>query len=56
MLEAYPIDPDGGRISSAFAYVGTTGLFESVGFERIVVTNSKSGNKARWIMRRSLTE
>ena len=53
-LEAYPIDPEGGRISSAFAYVGTTGLFESVGFERVVETSSKSGGKSRWLMRLAL--
>lgn len=54
-LEAYPIDPEGGRISSAFAYVGTTELFESVGFERVIATDSKSGRMTRWLMRRSLT-
>ena len=50
-LEAYPIDSEGGRVSSAFAYVGTTGLFESVGFERVVQTSSRSGGRPRWLMR-----
>ncbi len=50
-LEAYPIDPGGERVSSAFAYVGTTGLFEAVGFERVVQTSSRSGGKPRWLMR-----
>ena len=54
MLEAYPIESGAGRVSSAFAYVGTTRLFESVGFERIVQTSSKSGGRPRWLMRRSL--
>ncbi|UWX98224.1 GNAT family N-acetyltransferase [Arthrobacter zhaoxinii] len=53
-LEAYPIDAGGGRISSSLAYVGTTGLFEAAGFERVVETASKSGGKTRWLMRRSL--
>lgn len=53
-LEAYPIDSGGGRISSASAYVGTTGLFESVGFERVVETSSRSGGRRRWLMRRAL--
>lgn len=53
-LEAYPVDTDGGRISSSLAYVGTTALFESAGFERVVETASKSGGKTRWLMRRSL--
>ena len=54
-LEAYPIDADGGRISSSLAYVGTTGLFEAAGFERVVQTASKSGGKARWLMRKFLS-
>lgn len=55
MLEAYPIDPEGRRVSSAFAYVGTTALFESLGFERVIVTDSKSAGLTRWLMRRNLT-
>jgi GNAT superfamily N-acetyltransferase len=54
MLEAYPIELGAGRVSSAFAYVGTTRLFESVGFDRIAATASKSGGRPRWLMRRSL--
>jgi GNAT superfamily N-acetyltransferase len=53
-LEAYPVDPGGGRISSALAYVGTTGLFESAGFERVAETASKSSGLTRWLMRRDL--
>lgn len=55
MLEAYPIDPKGERINSAFAYVGTTELFESAGFERVVATSSQSAGMTRWLMRLSLT-
>lgn len=54
MVEAYPVDPAGGRTSSTFAYVGTTGLFESLGFERVVATTSRSGGMTRWLMRRTL--
>lgn len=53
-VEAYPVDPGGGRISSALAYTGTTGLFESAGFERVVQTASTSGGRRRWLMRRNL--
>lgn len=53
-LEAYPIDPAGGRVSASFAFVGTTRLFESAGFERVEVTSSRSGGLERWIVRRSL--
>lgn len=54
-LEAYPIDPMGGRVNSAFAYVGTTGLFESAGFSRVVATASRSAGMTRWLMRLPLT-
>lgn len=50
-LESYPIDSEGGRVSSSFAYVGTTALFESAGFERVVETDSRSGRVRRWLMR-----
>jgi GNAT superfamily N-acetyltransferase len=53
-IEGYPIDSASGKISSAFAYVGTTRLFESVGFERALQTSSKSGGAARWLMRLDL--
>jgi GNAT superfamily N-acetyltransferase len=53
-IEGYPIDSARGKVSSAFAYVGTTGLFESVGFERSLPTSSKSGGAERWLMRLDL--
>lgn len=53
-VEGYPIDSSVGKISSAFAYVGTTRLFESVGFVRAAPTASTSGGAARWIMRLDL--
>jgi GNAT superfamily N-acetyltransferase len=54
MLEAYPVDSEGGRISSSLAYVGTTRLFESA-FTRVTETRSKSGGVKRWLMRLDLT-
>lgn len=56
VLESYPIDPAGARVSSAFAYVGTTALFESVGFERVLATSSRSGGQPRWLMRRAMDD
>jgi hypothetical protein len=50
----YPIDPDGARVNSAFAYVGTTSLFEAAGFKRIETTKARSARLPRWIMRRDL--
>jgi GNAT superfamily N-acetyltransferase len=51
MLEAYPVDPGETRISGTLAYVGTTRMFESAGFERIVETQGHSGGLVRWLMR-----
>lgn len=50
-MEAYPVDPKGARISTAFAYVGTTGMFERAGFKRVVLTDSTSAKLPRWLMR-----
>lgn len=54
ILEAYPIDSQGERVSSSFAYVGTTNLFESAGFVRVAETKSTSGKAKRWLMRLDL--
>lgn len=55
-LESYPVDPGGTRLSGAFAFVGTTGMFESAGFTRVQETAARSGGLPRWIMRRELGE
>jgi GNAT superfamily N-acetyltransferase len=51
VLEGYPVDPAGGRISATLAYVGTTSLFEAAGFQRVQPTTSTSGRATRWLMR-----
>jgi len=53
-LEAYPIDPEGARVDVAFAYVGTTSMFERAGFRRVVETASRSAGRTRWLMRLDL--
>ena len=53
-LEAYPVDPQGQRISTSFAYVGTTVLFERAGFDRVLETSAKSAGLNRWLMRLEL--
>lgn len=50
-LEAYPIDPEGKRVSGAFAYVGTTSMFERAGFRRVLLTEAHSAKLPRWLMR-----
>jgi GNAT superfamily N-acetyltransferase len=54
-LEAYPIDPGGKRIDTAFAYVGTTAMFERVGFHRVTETAARSAGLPRWLMRLELS-
>jgi GNAT superfamily N-acetyltransferase len=54
VLEGYPVDNDGRRLSSSFAYTGTVHLFESAGFERIAMTSATTGRMPRWIMRNDL--
>ncbi len=54
VLEGYSIDPDGARVSSAFAYVGTTSLFDAAGFKRIEPAKARGASLPRWIMRRDL--
>lgn len=55
-LEAYPIDPQGGRIDVAFGYVGFTPMFEAAGFRRIVETAARSARRPRILMRLELEE
>ncbi len=54
-LEGYPIDPAGKRVSTSFAYVGTTSMFEAAGFRRVTVTAAQSARLPRWLMRHDLT-
>lgn len=50
-LEAYPIDPEGGRVDTSFGYVGVTPMFEKVGFRRVVETEAHSDRRPRILMR-----
>jgi GNAT superfamily N-acetyltransferase len=50
-LEAYPIDPEGGRVDVAFGYVGVTPMFEKAGFRRVVDTAAHSDRRPRILMR-----
>jgi GNAT superfamily N-acetyltransferase len=53
-VEAYPVDTEGDKISSTFAYMGTTSFYEKAGFERVQLTQARSGGRPRWIMRKDL--
>ncbi len=53
-LEAYPIDPEGQRLNTASAYVGTLAMFEQAGFRRVLPTAARSAGLPRWIVRLDL--
>jgi len=53
-MEGYPVETDGARISAAFAYVGTTSLFETAGFVKVAETSSRTSGMSRWIVRLDL--
>ena len=50
-LEAYPIDPEGGRVDVSFGYVGLTPWFEKLGFRHVVETGAHSDRRPRILMR-----
>jgi GNAT superfamily N-acetyltransferase len=50
-VEAYPIDPEGGRVDTSFGYVGVTPMFEKAGFRRVVETAAHSDRRPRILMR-----
>lgn len=53
-VEAYPIDPEGGRVDVTFGYVGVTPMFEKAGFRRILETAARSDRRPRILMRLDL--
>jgi GNAT superfamily N-acetyltransferase len=53
-LEAYPVDTRGARIHGTAAYVGTIGMFEHAGFQRVLETDARSARLPRWLMRLDL--
>jgi GNAT superfamily N-acetyltransferase len=53
-VEAYPIDPEGHRVDSGFAYVGIASMFDAVGFERVLVTDGHSAGLPRLLVRLDL--
>lgn len=55
-LEAYPIDPGGQRIDVTSAYVGTMGMFEMAGFQRVLETSAHSAGLTRWVVRLELSD
>lgn len=55
VLDAFPVEPEPGRrVPVSAAFVGTVGMFERAGFDRLGPTNATSGRLTRWHMRRGL--
>jgi len=54
IVEGYPLDTQGAKISASFAYVGTVAMFEGAGFSRVMPTTSSHSGILRWVMRREL--
>jgi GNAT superfamily N-acetyltransferase len=54
-LDAFPVEPEPGRrVPVSAAFVGTVGMFERAGFDRLAPTDATSGRLTRWHMRRKL--
>jgi GNAT superfamily N-acetyltransferase len=53
-LEAYPVEPSGQRVDTAFGYVGFVPMFEAAGFRPIVETAARSDRRPRILMRLDL--
>ena len=54
IVEGYPLDAGGAKISASLAYVGTVTMFEAAGFSRVMPTTSRHSGILRWVMRREL--
>lgn len=54
-LDAFPVEPEAGRrVPVSAAFVGTVGMYERAGFDRLAPTGATSGRLIRWHMRREL--
>lgn len=54
-LDAFPVEPEPGRrVPVSAAFVGTVGMFERAGFDRLGPTDSTSGRLTRWHLRREV--
>ena len=54
IVEGYPVDTEGGRITSASVYTGTRSMFEGAGYEVVAPSTSKaSKGTPRVVVRRT---
>jgi GNAT superfamily N-acetyltransferase len=52
VIEAYPIETDGQKVSATLAFTGTTSMFNKAGFKFCSYTQAKSAGLPRVLMRR----
>jgi GNAT superfamily N-acetyltransferase len=50
-VEAYPVDPQGQRVSVGAGYVGIASMFDVAGFRRVLVTSAHSSGFSRLLVR-----
>ena len=50
-VEAYPIDPEGGRVEVGAGFVGIASMFDKAGFRRVRDTDGHSGHLTRILVR-----
>ncbi|MDR0483346.1 MAG: GNAT family N-acetyltransferase [Cellulomonadaceae bacterium] len=54
VVEGFPVDPEGERVDTTVAYVGTTSLFESAGFSIVEQLTGSKASRPRWVARMDL--
>ena len=54
LLEAYPVETDGGRVPAAHAFKGTVGMFDRAGFEVVERRQANRASTPRPIVRRGV--
>jgi GNAT superfamily N-acetyltransferase len=54
-VEAYPVDPEGGRVDTVLAFVGLASMFDRAGFRRVMDTGAHSAGLTRILVRLDLT-
>jgi GNAT superfamily N-acetyltransferase len=55
LLEAYPVETDGGRVPAAHAFKGTLGMFDRAGFEVVERRQANRASTPRPIVRRDVS-
>jgi len=49
-VEAYPVDPKGGRVDTSFGFVGFTPRFERLSSRCLVMTDAHTDRRRGWLL------